>query len=64
MTAHTHALRQQLAQISDIQAALDALRTDIALCLKEAQKCTDEIDTEADTEEVGINRFSGLPLAS
>lgn len=57
----THALRQQLAQIQDIQAALDALKTDISLRLKEAQKCTDAIDTEA--EATGINRLSGLPLA-
>lgn len=62
MTAH--ALRQQLAQIADIQAALDALKTDTSLRLKEIEKkCTTAIDTEAATGATGISPFSGYSSA-
>ena len=33
----TEALRQQLAHLSDVQAALDALKTDLLIRLKEIQ---------------------------
>lgn len=61
MTAH--ALRQQLAQIADIQAALDALKTDTSLRLKEIEKCTTAIDMEAATGATGISPFSGYSSA-
>ena len=34
-------LREQLAKLSDMQAALDALRTDILIQLKDAQPTND-----------------------
>lgn len=52
------ALRQQLAQISDIQAVLDALKTDISLRLKEAQECTTATDIAA-MEATGTSQSSG-----
>ena len=56
MTALT--LRLQLAQIADIQAALDALRTDITLRLKETQQqCI--AATETDIEGSGMSLSSG-----
>lgn len=39
MTAEN--LRQQLAQLSDVQAALDALKTDLLIRLKEIQTTDD-----------------------
>ena len=39
MTAET--LRQQLAKLSDMQAALDALKTDLLIQLKETQTTND-----------------------
>ena len=51
-------LRQQLAQISEIQAALDALKVSIHLQLREAQLCTDA-QAIAATEVAGISPSSG-----
>ena len=42
----TEALRQQLARLSDVQAALDALKLELTIQLKETQKCTDAAATE------------------
>ena len=39
MNAET--LRQQLAKLSDLQAALDALKTDLLIQLKETQTTND-----------------------
>ena len=50
------ALRQQLAKLSDVQAALDALKIDLTIQLRNSQKCTDEIATET----TGIWPRSGL----
>lgn len=58
------ALRQQLAQISDIQATLDVLRTDISLRLKEAQRCMDAADTAATEGATGISRSFGYSSES
>lgn len=54
------ALRQQLAHLADAQAALDALRLELNIQLKEIQKCTDVHDTEI----TGIWPRSGLLSAS
>ena len=52
------ALRLQLAQLNEVQAILDALKTDITIRLKEVQQCTDAQATAA-MEATGINPFSG-----
>lgn len=52
----TEALRQQLARLSDVQAALDALKIDLTIQLRNSQKCTDETDTAT----TGIWPHSGL----
>lgn len=61
MTAE--ALRQQLTHLADMQAALDTLKLDILIRLKEAQKCTTAQDLVA-MEAIGISPYSGCWLAS
>ncbi len=58
MTAQV--LRQQLARLADAQAALDALRLDLTIQLKETQQCTDGTVTQA----TGTWPHSGYSLAS
>ena len=60
---NSHTLRQQLALIADIQAALDALRLDVSLRLKESPPCTDVTATAA-MEATGISPRSGWLSAS
>ena len=60
---NSHTLGQQLALIADIQAALDALRLDVSLRLKEAPPCTDATATAA-MEATGISPHSGWLSAS
>lgn len=45
----TQALRQQLAHLADAQAALDALRLELTIQLKESQKCTTALEIQTGT---------------
>lgn len=54
----TIALRLQLTQLNELQAVLDALKTDITIRLRETQQqCT--AATEADIEGNGMSLSSG-----
>ena len=53
-------IRQNLAKLSDVQAALDALKIELTIQLKETQKCTDA----AATETTGTWPHFGLLSAS
>ena len=45
----TQALRQQLAHLADMQAALDALKLELNTQLKESQKCTTALEIQTGT---------------
>ena len=45
----TQALRQQLAHLADMQAALDALKIELNTQLRNSQQCTDALETQTGT---------------